>query len=73
MLSLAFLSEKEQEYYKAHGLTVKDGILYVHLNHQCPHLTKENLCDIYDERPQICREFPNKNNPVLPGGCIWPS
>lgn len=24
----------------------------------CPYLTKDNLCDIYEKRPKICRSFP---------------
>lgn len=24
---------------------------------RCPHLTSENLCAIYERRPQICREY----------------
>jgi uncharacterized protein len=24
---------------------------------RCPHLTSENLCGIYDRRPQICRDY----------------
>jgi Fe-S-cluster containining protein len=24
---------------------------------RCPHLTADNLCGIYDRRPQICRDY----------------
>lgn len=24
---------------------------------RCPHLTAENLCSVYDRRPQICRDY----------------
>jgi uncharacterized protein len=24
---------------------------------RCPHLTEDNLCAIYDRRPQICRNY----------------
>ncbi|MGA9519992.1 MAG: YkgJ family cysteine cluster protein [Myxococcaceae bacterium] len=24
---------------------------------RCPHLTEENLCGIYERRPQICRDY----------------
>ncbi len=27
------------------------------LGMRCPHLTDENLCGIYDRRPQICRDY----------------
>lgn len=29
----------------------------VHVTYRCTHLTEEKLCDIYEHRPQICREF----------------
>ena len=24
---------------------------------RCPHLTEENLCSVYDRRPEICRNY----------------
>jgi uncharacterized protein len=24
---------------------------------RCPHLTGENLCSVYDRRPQVCRDY----------------
>ena len=27
------------------------------LGERCPHLTAENLCAVYDSRPQICRDY----------------
>jgi hypothetical protein len=30
---------------------------------RCNHLTKEGLCDIYDTRPECCRNFPNRLHP----------
>jgi hypothetical protein len=27
------------------------------LGMRCPHLTDENLCGIYDRRPQVCRDY----------------
>lgn len=24
---------------------------------RCPHLTADNLCSIYERRPQVCREY----------------
>jgi len=29
----------------------------------CPHLTAEELCTIYDDRPKCCRTFPNRVHP----------
>jgi Fe-S-cluster containining protein len=38
----------------------KDEKIYFY---HCPHLTKENLCNDYDNRPEVCRVFPN--NPLI--------
>jgi Fe-S-cluster containining protein len=27
------------------------------LGMRCPHLTKDNLCSVYDRRPQVCRDY----------------
>ena len=27
----------------------------------CPFLAEDNLCRIYDDRPQACREYPHTN------------
>ncbi len=31
----------------------------------CPFLTAENLCGIYETRPQICRDYPQKGTKCL--------
>ncbi|MEI7475627.1 MAG: YkgJ family cysteine cluster protein [bacterium] len=40
----------------------------VHFYH-CPHVTDDNLCSRYEERPQICRDFPNNPLSILPLSC----
>lgn len=35
----------------------------------CPKLTDENLCSDYENRPQICRDFPNNPLALLPKKC----
>jgi Fe-S-cluster containining protein len=27
------------------------------LGMRCPHLTADNLCSVYDRRPQVCRDY----------------
>ena len=49
------------EYYKAHGCTVIknkkiENMIMILVPNVCPHL-KDNLCDIYETRPQVCRDF----------------
>jgi len=33
---------------------------------QCPNLRADNLCDIYEERPLVCRIYPMEINPFIP-------
>jgi len=38
----------------------------------CPHLTENNLCRIYDNRPQACRRFPlETNEDFMPKDCAF--
>jgi len=36
---------------------VSDGLWYISVAAPCKHLTEESLCDIYETRPQICRQY----------------
>lgn len=35
----------------------------------CPKLSKDNLCTDYENRPSICRDFPNNALAILPENC----
>lgn len=35
----------------------------------CKHLGSDNLCKIYDERPEVCRNFPYSPFNEVPDGC----
>ncbi|MDD3012922.1 MAG: YkgJ family cysteine cluster protein, partial [Candidatus Gastranaerophilales bacterium] len=37
--------------------------------YHCPHVTDNNLCSIYEFRPQICRDFPDNPLSILPSVC----
>lgn len=37
--------------------------------YHCPKLTEENRCSDYENRPQICRDFPDNPLAVLPDKC----
>ena len=37
--------------------------------YHCPKLTKENRCSDYENRPGICRDFPDNPLGFLPGPC----
>lgn len=39
-------------------------------NARCKHLNKDNTCAIYDERPQICKDYPKDwSKSLLTKGC----
>lgn len=47
------------DFYEARGFKVdpySNGLAFVHKKMSCPYL-KEYGCEIYNERPAICREF----------------
>ena len=51
--------------------TKADGKIYFY---HCPKLTAENRCSDYENRPQICRDFPDNPLDILPdkcGFCAW--
>ncbi|MCO6438847.1 MAG: YkgJ family cysteine cluster protein [Phycisphaerae bacterium] len=43
---------------------VEDGDWYIQIQTRCKHLGANNLCQIYDTRPEICREYE-------PGDCDY--
>jgi len=43
---------------------------YQYIENVCPHITKNNLCRIYNYRPLICRSFPLENS-QLKAQCGW--
>ena len=49
------LTEDLIDYYTTHGCELIDGNL--HIPFRCPHLTEDNLCDIQETKPFICKDF----------------
>lgn len=43
----------------------EDEVYFYH----CPKLTKDNRCSDYENRPQICRDFPDNPLSILPKAC----
>ena len=37
--------------------------------YHCPHITDDNVCTIYEKRPQICSDFPDNPLSILPPVC----
>lgn len=47
-------------WYLLHGqasVFTEDGEWYLLMHTQCKHLGEDNLCQIYETRPQICRDY----------------
>jgi Fe-S-cluster containining protein len=38
-----------------------DGSWYLLVHNVCKHLREDQLCDIYETRPQICRDYTTAN------------
>ena len=64
------MNEIGQAFVRTHGIdyvalgTLRQGAVvepgtpgHVRIKHRCQWLTDENLCSIYEQRPQICRDF----------------
>lgn len=51
-----------------HGIKLVGRVMFIPC--KCTHLTEEGLCDIYESRPQCCKDFPNEESKDLqPLGC----
>ena len=63
----------KKEYYKARGCRFEGDKLIVHA--RCPHLTEDNLCDIHEKKPILCRAFRGQSKGlaryVSPKGCAF--
>jgi len=56
------------EYFELLNILVEDSKIYYY---HCPKLGKDNLCTIYDKRPDICRDFPYNPLKLLPSECSF--
>ncbi|MHA1481865.1 MAG: YkgJ family cysteine cluster protein [Candidatus Heimdallarchaeaceae archaeon] len=60
------------EYYKAHGCKIENNTIIVPM--VCPHLTEDNLCDIHEKKPLLCKQFKGKSGKRkfwIPPGCTY--
>ncbi len=53
------------EYIELLEKNKEDNVYFYH----CPKLTKDNRCSDYENRPQICRDFPDNPLSILPKTC----
>lgn len=70
-----FNPTKEQlHFYQTRGFEVVDegrGWKALKFMAPCPHLDAEQGCLIYENRPQLCRDFDGRNTNTLKGECAW--
>ena len=53
------------EYIKLLREKVEEDVYFYH----CPKVTEDNRCSDYENRPQICRDFPDNPLSILPANC----
>jgi Fe-S-cluster containining protein len=65
------VNQTSLKYYRVRGLkhvvlkTVSgDQLVMLMIPLPCPHLTKDNLCDCYANRPEICRKYDGAKDPT---------
>jgi len=73
-ITTALLSKDLLAYYNYHeGVEViqKNGKLMLRIHARCLHLTENNLCDIYNNRPRVCKDGYTKNRQhvIFPEEC----
>lgn len=62
----------EIEYYKAHGCKVEGDMVIIPM--RCPHLDENNLCDIHEKKPFLCKQFKGKKSSskfLIPKECTY--
>lgn len=50
---------------------VEDGEWYINISTTCRHLKSDNMCGVYETRPQICREYSTDNCDYHSGDYGW--
>ena len=59
IVRLARALKKDMESFAQKYLTIDKNNDYVFNVTPCPFLGRENWCDVYDDRPTACREYPH--------------
>lgn len=67
------ISNKIEEFYKARGFEIikYKGMNFVKFDFTCPHLQKDNKCDMYENRPDACKSHKGSSDPFLKDECLW--
>lgn len=56
------------EYFELLNILVEDDKIYYY---HCPKVGSDNLCTIYENRPNICKDFPHNPLKLLPSECSF--
>lgn len=59
------------EYYEKKGCRIVGSSLVI--PYVCPHLSGDNLCKIYEDRPELCKEYEGQVGFYQPKGCGYGS
>ena len=59
-------------FFRARGCSfkIKKNGLHIVIPAPCPHLNKDG-CDIYEMRPEDCKVFDGRNDPLVKDVCLW--
>ena len=61
------LSKNQIEYYEKKGCEVTKN--QITIPYVCPHLNSDNMCDIYEDRPLLCKVYTGQKMFYRPEGC----
>lgn len=73
IISASLYTEENKEFYEARGAKVtKRNIndceyMFLSFDFPCPHLDSVKGCLIYDNRPAVCKTYPEIGSPILDG------
>lgn len=60
------------EFYQARGCSIiaTKSLPIIVIDNPCPHLT-ERGCSIYHKRPEWCRLYDGRKDPIMRHVCLW--
>jgi Fe-S-cluster containining protein len=75
------LLPEAKEFYHARGCEIlyayndngTDTYYRIYAPHKCRHLTDDNTCAIYANRPEVCKHARGYEDPITANDCKWKS
>ena len=68
-----YISADAIEFYMTRGCwfaPITGGRRGLVIPYPCQHLTPEG-CDIYENRPKVCKEYDGRKDPLMKDECLW--